>query len=65
MRPGWSAASVWKFSATRSGAWFGSMMPPEPTRMVDVADATCSIRISGAEHAMFGMPWCSANQKRT
>ena len=27
-----------------------------------VADAMCSIRISGAELAMLAMPWCSANQ---
>ena len=34
MRPGCRAASVPNCSATISGAWFGSMMPPEPTRMV-------------------------------
>src|SRR5438477_564699 len=27
----------------RSGAWFGSMMPPEPTRIVEVAAATWPI----------------------
>ena len=61
-RLGCSVSSVWNASATRSGAWFGNMMPPDPTRMRDVADATCSIRISGTEladagHAvMFGEP---------
>jgi hypothetical protein len=49
-------------SATCSGTWFGSMIPPEPTRIRSVAAATCPIRISGAELAMLGMPWCSANQ---
>ena len=62
MRSGCSVSSVWNTSATRSGVWFGSMMPPDPTRIRDVADATCSIRISGAELAMLAMPWCSANQ---
>jgi hypothetical protein len=38
------------------------MMPPEPTRIREVADAMCSIRISGDELAIPGMPWCSANQ---
>ena len=54
MRLGCSVSSVWNASATRSGAWFGNMMPPDPTRMRDVADATCSIRISGTELAMLG-----------
>ena len=36
MRPGYSDASVPNCSAITSGAWFGSMMPPEPTRIVFV-----------------------------
>ena len=36
MRPGNSASSVLNRSATCSGAWFGSITPPEPTRMCDV-----------------------------
>ena len=38
IRPGCSAASVPNCSAISSGAWFGSMMPPAPMRMVRVAD---------------------------
>ena len=33
MRPGCSASSVPNCSAITSGAWFGSITPPEPTRM--------------------------------
>ena len=33
MRPGNSASSTLKRSATIKGAWFGSITPPEPTRM--------------------------------
>ena len=36
MRPGNSASSTLKRSATISGAWFGSITPPEPTRICDV-----------------------------
>ena len=46
---------MWKFSATRRGAWFGSMIPPEPTRIRSVAEATCSISTSGAVLATLGM----------
>ena len=56
MRSGCSASSVWNASATRSGVWFGSMMPPDPTRMREVAEAMCSIRISGTVLAMLAMP---------
>ena len=35
-----------------SGAWFGSITPPEPTRMCCVAAAIWPIMISGAELAM-------------
>ena len=41
MRRGKSASSVPNCSAMTSGAWFGSITPPAPTRMVDVAAATC------------------------
>jgi hypothetical protein len=47
-----------------SGAWFGSMMPPAPTRIVDVPAATWQIAIAVAALAIPGMPWCSASQKR-
>ncbi len=62
MRPGCSASSMPNCSATTSGGWFGSITPPEPTRIVDVADAMCSIRTAGTDEAMPGMLWCSANQ---
>ena len=47
-----------------SGAWFGSMMPPEPTRIVFVPPATWPITTAVAALAMPGMLWCSASQKR-
>ena len=56
MRPGWSAASVPNASATMSGAWLGSMMPPEPTRMVAVPAATWAMTTAVAALAMPGMP---------
>jgi hypothetical protein len=62
MRPGNSASSTLKRSATISGAWFGSITPPEPTRMRDVTAAIWPIMISGAELAMFARLWCSATQ---
>ena len=40
MRPGYSDSSVPNCSAITSGEWFGSMMPPAPTRMVFVPAAT-------------------------
>ena len=55
MRPGNSASSVLKRSATISGAWLGSITPPEPTRMRAVTAAICPIMISGAVLAMVGM----------
>src|SRR5215469_759125 len=64
MRPGWSASSMPNCSATTSDGWFGSITPPEPTRMVVVAAAMCPIRTGGDELAMPGMPWCSATQNR-
>ena len=62
MRPGYSSASVPKASATTSGAWLGSMMPPEPTRMVEVPPAMWPTSTAVAELAMPGMLWCSASQ---
>jgi hypothetical protein len=40
------------------------MMPPAPTRIVDVPPATCPINTAVAALAIPGMPWCSASQKR-
>jgi hypothetical protein len=60
--PGWSASSTLNCSATLSGAWLGSIIPPEPTRMRSVAAATCPISTSGAELATILPPWCSASQ---
>ena len=51
-------------SATTSGAWLGSMTPPEPTRRVVVAAAMWPMTTAVAELAMPGMLWCSATQKR-
>ncbi len=64
IRPGYIASSVPNCSATVSGAWFGSITPPEPTRIADVAAASCPARTAGAVLAMPGMPWCSATQYR-
>ena len=61
-RPGWRASSIPNCSATTSGAWFGSMTPPEPIRIVEVALATWASRTAGEELAMPGMLWCSATQ---
>jgi hypothetical protein len=36
-----------------SGAWFGNITPPEPTRMRDVVAAIWPIIKSGEELAMF------------
>jgi hypothetical protein len=54
MRPGNSASSTLNRSATISGAWFGSMTPPEPTRICEVAAAIWPIMMSGAELATDG-----------
>ena len=51
-------------SATTRGAWFGSITPPEPIRMVEVAAARWARSTAGAELAMPGMLWCSATQWR-
>ena len=55
MRPGNSASSTLKRSATISGAWLGSITPPEPTRMCRVIAAIWPIMMSGAELAIEGM----------
>ena len=55
MRPGNSASSVPNCSAITSGAWFGSMIPPAPTRIVRVAAATWAMTIEVAALAMPGM----------
>ena len=55
MRPGYSSASVPKASATVSGAWLGSMIPPAPTRMVRVAAATAPMTTAVAALAMPSM----------
>ena len=65
MRPGCSSASVPNCSAIVSGAWFGSMTPPEPMRMVDVLAATWAISTAVADEAIEEMLWCSAYQMRS
>ena len=45
-----------KASATISGAWLGSMMPPEPTRIDAVPAATWAITTAVAALAIPGMP---------
>ena len=62
MRPGNSASSSLKRSATISGAWLGSMTPPEPTRILCVIAAICPIMMSGEADAIAGRLWCSATQ---
>jgi hypothetical protein len=64
MRPGNSLASVPNCSAITMGAWFGSMMPPAPTRTLFVPPAIWHMTMEVAELAMLGMLWCSATQKR-
>ncbi len=48
-----------------SGAWFGSMMPPAPSRIVAVCAPTCAISTLVADDAIAGMLWCSAYQTRS
>ena len=55
MRCGYNEASVPNCSATCSGAWFGNITPPEPTRMVDVPPAIWPINTAVAALAMPGM----------
>jgi hypothetical protein len=42
-------------SATISGAWFGSITPPDPSRIRDVRAPAFAISTSGEELAMPGM----------
>ncbi len=62
MRPGNSVASVPNASATISGAWLGSMMPPAPTRIVRVPAAMWPTSTAVAELATPSRLWCSATQ---
>ena len=64
MRPGCSDASVPNCSAITSGEWFGSMIPPEPSRMVSVWAAMWAISTAVADEAIDRMLWCSAYQIR-
>ena len=52
MRPGCSSSSVPNCSAITSGAWFGSMIPPAPTRIRLVPAATCAITTAVAALAI-------------
>lgn len=45
-------SSVPNCSATTSGEWFGSMMPPAPMRIVFVCAATCAMTTLVADDAM-------------
>ena len=65
IRPGYAASSSANCSATTSGAWLGSITPPEPTRIRRVAPAIIAIRTGGLVAATAGMLWCSATQKRS
>ncbi len=51
-------------SAITSGEWFGSMIPPAPSRIVCVQAATWAISTLVAEDAIAAMLWCSAYQIR-
>ena len=62
MRSGYSVARVPNCSATTSGAWLGSITPPEPTRMVFVPPAMWPTSTAVAELATPSMLWCSATQ---
>lgn len=62
MRPGNAASRTANCSATASGAWLGSMTPPDPTRICCVAEARSASRTGGVVEATAGMLWCSAIQ---
>ena len=47
IRPGKSASSSLKFSATFNGVYCDSKTPPEPTRIDFVCEAICEINTSG------------------
>ena len=65
IRPGCSVASVPNCSAITSGEWFGSMIPPAPSRIRSVWEATCAISTAVADDAIERMLWCSAYQMRS
>ena len=56
MRSPCNATRVPNCSATTSDEWLGSITPPEPTRMRDVAAAIAAISTAGAELATASMP---------
>ena len=60
--PGAYASSSANCSATISGAWFGSITPPEPTRIRRVCAAIIAISTGGFVDPTDGMLWCSATQ---
>jgi len=62
MRPGKAASSSANCSATTSGAWLGSITPPEPTRIRSVAAASAAIATGGLVEATDSVLWCSASQ---
>ena len=62
MRPGAYASSSANCSATISGEWFGSITPPEPTRIRGVCAAISAISTGGFVDPTDGMLWCSATQ---
>ena len=55
MRPGNRRANVPNCSAITRGEWFGSMMPPAPTRMVFDPDAIWAMTTDVAALAMPGI----------
>lgn len=58
-------AGTEKTSAAFAGEYRGSSTPPAPTRIRRVRPSTTAARISGAQPAKPGEPWCSAVQQRT
>ena len=62
MRPGCRASSVPNCSAITIGEWLGNMIPPAPTRIVDVPPARWAMTTDVAALAMPSMLWCSATQ---
>lgn len=64
MRPGARASSIPNCSAITSGAWFGSITPPAPSRMRSVSAVSRAIIRGGEATDRPGMAWCSDIQKR-
>ena len=62
IRPGYAASSSANCSATASGAWLGSITPPEPTRIRSVAAASIPTATGGLVEATDIVLWCSASQ---